>query len=467
MSLVGVLTLVLGPVLILVLVLVLDLPRAPAAATTAAGVLLGVSMPTWLPTWDSSPMLSALMPIGVRQLTSVGVTKCQTGFMDGGPGRWNVLDLRMNYEPCTGLCARQVDIEGRSMNKTCAGAAVAVIGIGCKGTEWSSLTCSQVRPSKLCACVSPRARAILGRSREQHERFIGYLTSLTDPGTRDVSHWEPRDMAHWVVTGVMVASGVATLLILWRYSRRKKMATDGELTGKRLRISGLSSRGDAKLELERQRQKKVQKKRQSPRLREGSGDKGAEGVPAAEALAYARKVATRAAAVREVAASQAVARVEGAAKAAADQEAAEVEASLRDVASLQEAAAKEAAVGEAAAMEVARKAAREAAARDAAARETAASEAAAEEAQSSLQSPAASLASTVLPLCQASLGTGRPVPESTLGGETTCIVCFSNPKTHLAVPCGHLSACEECSVLMKKCPYCCAPAIVWVHARVV
>ena len=31
-----------------------------------------------------------------------------------------------------------------------------------------------------------------------------------------------------------------------------------------------------------------------------------------------------------------------------------------------------------------------------------------------------------------------PVPESTIGGETTCIVCMARPKSHIAVPCGHL-----------------------------
>ena len=29
------------------------------------------------------------------------------------------------------------------------------------------------------------------------------------------------------------------------------------------------------------------------------------------------------------------------------------------------------------------------------------------------------------------------VPESTIGGQTTCIVCMVGPKSHLAVPCGH------------------------------
>ena len=58
--------------------------------------------------------------------------------------------------------------------------------------------------------------------------------------------------------------------------------------------------------------------------------------------------------------------------------------------------------------------------------EVAAQEAAAQEAQP-----------TAVSLANASFDTGRAeVPESTLGGETTCIICFTNPKSHV-VPCGH------------------------------
>ena len=40
-------------------------------------------------------------------------------------------------------------------------------------------------------------------------------------------------------------------------------------------------------------------------------------------------------------------------------------------------------------------------------------------------------------LADARFETGRPAaaPESTVGGQTTCIVCFTNPKSHSAVPC--------------------------------
>ena len=49
------------------------------------------------------------------------------------------------------------------------------------------------------------------------------------------------------------------------------------------------------------------------------------------------------------------------------------------------------------------------------------------------------------------------VPESTVGGETTCIVCMARPKTHLAVPSPQQSACGTCAERMQLCPYCCAP----------
>ena len=66
----------------------------------------------------------------------------------------------------------------------------------------------------------------------------------------------------------------------------------------------------------------------------------------------------------------------------------------------------------------------------------------------------------------ANFDTGRPtVPESTLGGETTCIVCFARVKSHAAVPCGHLCACGPCSELMQECPYCREPVMMWMVPR--
>jgi hypothetical protein len=57
--------------------------------------------------------------------------------------------------------------------------------------------------------------------------------------------------------------------------------------------------------------------------------------------------------------------------------------------------------------------------------------------------------------------------ESTIGGTTTCIVCFTGEKTHTAVPCGHQCACKQCSNKLKTCPYCRGVVSLWMHVRVV
>ena len=76
------------------------------------------------------------------------------------------------------------------------------------------------------------------------------------------------------------------------------------------------------------------------------------------------------------------------------------------------------------------------------------------------------------PLTLADVGniTGRvhdEAPESTIGGQTTCIVCMVGPKSHLAVPCGHQLACERCAAIMKICPYCREPVQFWLMQRLV
>jgi len=58
-------------------------------------------------------------------------------------------------------------------------------------------------------------------------------------------------------------------------------------------------------------------------------------------------------------------------------------------------------------------------------------------------------------------------PESTIGGQTTCIVCFDGPKSHIAVPCAHQCLCGDCAAKVKICPYCRAPVQLWMEARVV
>ena len=56
--------------------------------------------------------------------------------------------------------------------------------------------------------------------------------------------------------------------------------------------------------------------------------------------------------------------------------------------------------------------------------------------------------------------------ESTIGGQTTCIICFINPKSHAAVPCGHQCACSDCSAQMRDFPVCHNPAREWMQVRV-
>ena len=73
----------------------------------------------------------------------------------------------------------------------------------------------------------------------------------------------------------------------------------------------------------------------------------------------------------------------------------------------------------------------------------------------------------VTSLADAQFSTGRPEPpESTIGGQSTCIICFTNPKTHLAAPCGHQCACADCSAQMHECPVCRTPVQMWMQVRV-
>ena len=84
--------------------------------------------------------------------------------------------------------------------------------------------------------------------------------------------------------------------------------------------------------------------------------------------------------------------------------------------------------------------------------------------------PPAPRAPVVTSLAHAQFDAGRPeAPESTIGGQATCIVCFTGPKSHIAVPCGHQCACGECSAQMKECPVCripLLPAQMWMRVRV-
>ena len=91
----------------------------------------------------------------------------------------------------------------------------------------------------------------------------------------------------------------------------------------------------------------------------------------------------------------------------------------------------------------------------------------ADDAGSSASSSAAS--SSFLPLSAASHTTHNVLPrppESSMGGESTCIACFTRSKSHAAVPCGHMCACKQCSSKMSTCPLCRAEVVMWLHVMI-
>lgn len=78
---------------------------------------------------------------------------------------------------------------------------------------------------------------------------------------------------------------------------------------------------------------------------------------------------------------------------------------------------------------------------------------------------------TVTAPTAAALGLPSMVDDtSTLGGGTTCSICFMGTKSHVAVPCGHQFACGDCAgVLMKKgelCPMCRGVISVFIQVHV-
>ena len=38
--------------------------------------------------------------------------------------------------------------------------------------------------------------------------------------------------------------------------------------------------------------------------------------------------------------------------------------------------------------------------------------------------------------------------------DDDCVVCLTNPKKYILVPCGHYQYCEDCVALLQKCPLC-------------
>ena len=44
-----------------------------------------------------------------------------------------------------------------------------------------------------------------------------------------------------------------------------------------------------------------------------------------------------------------------------------------------------------------------------------------------------------------------------------CVVCMSEPKSIILMPCRHVCVCFECVQLLDKCPVCRAPLWAYVH----
>ena len=62
-----------------------------------------------------------------------------------------------------------------------------------------------------------------------------------------------------------------------------------------------------------------------------------------------------------------------------------------------------------------------------------------------------------------------PPADSSIGGNSTCTLCFKGDKDQLAVPCGHLCACADCVKLLagKLCPICCSTVSFWQRVHIV
>ena len=68
------------------------------------------------------------------------------------------------------------------------------------------------------------------------------------------------------------------------------------------------------------------------------------------------------------------------------------------------------------------------------------------------------LSTTVVAPTAAALGLPAMDETSTMGGGTTCTICFTGTKSHAAVPCGHQFACKDCAEELRQqgqtCPMC-------------
>ena len=82
---------------------------------------------------------------------------------------------------------------------------------------------------------------------------------------------------------------------------------------------------------------------------------------------------------------------------------------------------------------------------------------------------------TVQPLIVAPTAASLDLPPpddeaSTIGGGTTCSICFLGVKSHAAVPCGHQFACRACAEAIRAnsqpCPMCRREISMFIEVRV-
>lgn len=71
----------------------------------------------------------------------------------------------------------------------------------------------------------------------------------------------------------------------------------------------------------------------------------------------------------------------------------------------------------------------------------------------------------VIPLSAITAPAPRPADvESTVATALQCVVCMTNERSHVAVPCGHRCLCETCaSKMIDACPMCRKPVQMWMH----
>lgn len=60
----------------------------------------------------------------------------------------------------------------------------------------------------------------------------------------------------------------------------------------------------------------------------------------------------------------------------------------------------------------------------------------------------------------------REAPAAWVGADTACVLCMDASKTHIFVPCGHLSVCEDCAAGQTRCPVCRAESTCVIKAFV-